>query len=103
MTPLTPATPQPYNETEEPGFGRRQQIGAVLAALVFAALWFSPPLFGLSVPGTRVAWLTLLMAVLWVCETIPIPATAMLPLALLPLLGVSPIRQAAAPYSDPII
>ena len=42
-------------------------------------------------------------ACLWVTEASPIAATALLPLVLLPLLGVSTIRQAAAPYSDPII
>ena len=61
------------------------------------------PLAGLSLAGTRVALLALLMAVLWVTEAVPIPATSLLPLVLLPLLGISPIRQAAAPYADPII
>jgi sodium-dependent dicarboxylate transporter 2/3/5 len=96
----SPVTTPPTEESGETGFGRRQRLGA---ALVFVALWLSPPLFGLSGPGTRVALLAVLMAVLWVSEAIPIAATAMLPLVLLPLLGVSPIRQAAAPYADPII
>jgi di/tricarboxylate transporter len=43
------------------------------------------------------------MALLWVTEAVPISATALLPLVLLPLLGISPIKQAAAPYADPII
>jgi sodium-dependent dicarboxylate transporter 2/3/5 len=75
----------------------------LLGALVFAALWFTPPLAGLTLEATRVGWLALLMAVLWVTEAVPIPATSLLPLVLLPLLGVSPMRQAAAPYADPII
>ncbi len=84
-------------------WGWRQRTGLWFGALIFASLWFCPPLFGLSIGGTRVALLTLLMGVLWVTEASPIAATALLPLALLPLLGVSTIRQAAAPYSDPII
>lgn len=100
---LSPVPTPPTEEGGETGFGRRQRVGAVLAALAFAALWLVPPLPGLSGPGTRVALLAVLMAILWVTETIPIAATALLPLVLLPLLGVSPVRQAAAPYSDPII
>jgi sodium-dependent dicarboxylate transporter 2/3/5 len=80
-----------------------QRIGLLLAAIAFVAMWLSPPLAGLSEAGTRVAWLAMLMALLWITEAIPIAATALLPLVLLPLLGISPIRQAASPYADPII
>jgi len=99
----TPAPNPPPQEDSETGYDLRQRIGAGLAALIFAAIWFLPPFAALGPAGTKVALLTALMAVLWVTEAVPIPATALLPLALLPLLGVSPIRQAAAPYSDPII
>lgn len=100
-TPPAPRSiPQEHSET---GYDLRQRIGAALAALLFVALWVSPPLGSLDTMGTKVALLTALMAVLWVTEAVPIPATALLPLALLPLLGVSPIRQAAVPYADPVI
>jgi len=98
--PAPRSTPQEHSET---GYDLRQRIGAALAALLFVALWVSPPLGSLDTMGTKVALLTALMAVLWVTEAVPIPATALLPLALLPLLGVSPIRQAAVPYADPVI
>jgi solute carrier family 13 (sodium-dependent dicarboxylate transporter), member 2/3/5 len=85
------------------GIALHQRVGLVIAAMLFVLLFTVPPLAGLTLPGTRVALLTLLMGVLWVTEAVPIPATALLPLVLLPLLGISPIRQAAAPYADPII
>ena len=50
-----------------------------------------------------VAFLTVLMAVWWMTEPIPVYATAMLPIVALPLLGVSPIKVALARYSDPIL
>ena len=78
-------------------------IALIIAALLFAAIWISPPLPGLTAEGTRVAFLAVLMAALWVTEAVPIPATSLLPLVLLPLMGIMPIRQAAAPYADPII
>jgi len=39
----------------------------------------------------------------WMTEAVPIPATSLLPLALLPLLGVMKITDAALPYADPIV
>lgn len=74
-----------------------------MAILLLAAIVWSPAWPGLTVGGTRVALLTLVMAVLWITEAIPIPATALLPLVLLPLMGIAPIRAAATPYADPII
>jgi solute carrier family 13 (sodium-dependent dicarboxylate transporter), member 2/3/5 len=56
---------------------------------------------------SREAWavvaLAALMVAWWVTEAIPIAATALLPLAALPLLGAATIREAAAPYADPIV
>ncbi|MDT8388871.1 MAG: SLC13 family permease, partial [Thiogranum sp.] len=43
------------------------------------------------------------MAVWWVTEAVPIPVTALLPVALLPLLGMMDITSAAAPYANPLI
>jgi sodium-dependent dicarboxylate transporter 2/3/5 len=43
------------------------------------------------------------MAIWWVTEAIPIPATALLPLVLFPLFGVASIGETAAPYADPVI
>lgn len=43
------------------------------------------------------------MAYWWVTEAVPIPATALLPLVALPLLGVLSMAQASAPYANPVI
>jgi sodium-dependent dicarboxylate transporter 2/3/5 len=43
---------------------------------------------GMSEAGLRVAAVAALMAVWWLTEAIPIPATALLPIALFPVLGV---------------
>ncbi len=102
--PLThPLHDQDGNLIDNPGLGWSRRIGLIIAALLFAAIWISPPLPGLTAEGTRVAFLAVLMAALWVTEAVPIPATSLLPLVLLPLMGIMPIRQAAAPYADPII
>ena len=43
------------------------------------------------------------MAVWWMTEAIPIPATALLPLVVLPIAGIGTMRETAAPYANPII
>ena len=43
------------------------------------------------------------MATWWMTEAIPIPATALLPLVLFPLLGIGPIGAAAEPFANPVI
>ncbi len=50
-----------------------------------------------------VAALALLMAIWWMGEAIPLPATALLPLIVLPLLGVSKMKDVAPSYASTII
>lgn len=89
---------------EETGFGRvGRWIGLILGPAVAIGLQLMPPPDGLSVEAWRVVSLAALMVIWWVTEAIPIAATAMLPLAALPLLGASSMKDAAAPYADPIV
>ncbi len=57
----------------------------------------------MALPAWRTAAVGILMAVWWMTEAIPISATALLPLALFPLLGIADIRAAAAPYANPLV
>lgn len=58
---------------------------------------------GLAPGGRAAAAVGVLMAVWWLTEAMPLAVTALLPLALFPLLGVSPIRATAAAYGSDII
>ena len=49
----------------------------------------------LSLGAWMVSW--------WITEAIPIPVTAMLPLVVFPMSGVSKMSEAAQPYGDPVI
>lgn len=82
--------------------------GPVAAALLYAVLpetysgtSGAPVVFTPAGRATvaAMAW----MAMWWLTEAIPISATALLPVALFPVLGVSTMGQAAAPYGSDLI
>ncbi|MBT6094341.1 MAG: DASS family sodium-coupled anion symporter [Rhodospirillaceae bacterium] len=90
------------DQTHENANGRKLQA-VVIGALLFAGLLFAPPPDGLTETGWRVAGVAVLMAVWWLSEAIPVPVTALLPILLLPLLDVLPIKKVAASYAHPLI
>ena len=63
-------------------------------------MMFSPAPSGLSEIGWDVAAVAVLMAIWWATETVPVAITALLPLALFPLLGVTSFEDAAVPYAN---
>ncbi len=65
--------------------------------------WWALQASDLSADGRVVAAVAILMAVWWVTEAIPLPATALLPMVLLPALTGLAIADATSPYADPII
>ncbi len=85
------------------GYGARQRVGLALGPLLLALTLVLPAPEGLSDEGWRAAGVAALMAAWWISEALPIPATALVPLALFPLLGVAPIGEAARPYANPLI
>ena len=66
----------------------RQLIGLLAGPLLFASILLLPSPDGMSPEGQWVAATAALMAVWWLTEAIPVPATALLPILLFPLLGV---------------
>jgi sodium-dependent dicarboxylate transporter 2/3/5 len=59
---------------------------------------------GVMAPAAaRTAAVAAWMAVWWLTAVVPLAATALLPLALLPLAGVQSFETVARPYADPII
>ncbi|MBN2730793.1 MAG: DASS family sodium-coupled anion symporter [Balneolaceae bacterium] len=81
----------------------RKGIGLVAGAAIFLFMLFvqSPP--SLSPEAWRTAALGLLMATWWITEAIPIPATALLPMVLMPVLGIAGIEETLSPYAHPLI
>ncbi|RLA10894.1 MAG: anion transporter, partial [Gammaproteobacteria bacterium] len=58
---------------------------------------------GISTPALHTLALAWWMACWWLTEAVPIAVTAILPIVLLPLLGISPIKAATAPYAHPLV
>jgi sodium-dependent dicarboxylate transporter 2/3/5 len=61
---------------------------------------FVPAPTELGVAGWRTAAVAALMSIWWMTEAIPIPATALLPIGLFPILGVLSPSSASAPYAN---
>lgn len=81
-----------------------QDIGLILGPALFALMMIFADLQTTMDP---VAWKTaavaIWMAVWWSTEAVPVPVTAFLPLVTFHLLGISTAKEAAMPYSNPII
>ena len=80
-----------------------QRIGLVVGPLAFVLLLVLPAPGELSPVGWRTAAVATLMAVWWMTEAIPLPATALLPLVLFPSLGVLSMAAAAGPFANDLI
>ena len=80
---------------ENPGF-----LLGVTTAIVVMLL---PTPDGLSIEAHRTAALFLLMGVWWATEAVPVAVTALVPLALFPMLGIVDIQSAANPYANKTI
>jgi sodium-dependent dicarboxylate transporter 2/3/5 len=81
---------------------RIKRAGFFLGILGCIVCYFIP-ITGLSPEGHKVACCGVLIAVWWMTEAIPTPATSLLPLVLFPLLKIADMKTASAPYANPLI
>ncbi|MBW2475697.1 MAG: SLC13/DASS family transporter [Deltaproteobacteria bacterium] len=90
-------------EIESREYGARQKFGLVFGPLLFLLVLLAPTPTDMSVEAQKMAAAAMLMSTWWMCESIPIPATSLLPIALFPLLGIMSTEEAAAPYASHLI
>lgn len=76
---------------------------ALAAAFLLPDICAGSGCHGLSYEGRATAAAATWMAVWWLTGAIPVYITAMLPIALFPLLGAATAREAAAPYGHELI
>src|SRR5688572_12904518 len=80
---------------------RRRAAGLLLAPLAFAVVYMASG--GLGSQGQTMASILAAVVVLWICETLPLPATALFGAVLCIALGVAPAKQVFSYFADPIV
>ena len=73
-----------------------------IALIISTGLYFFNPL-SLAMPACSVLAIAALIITLWVTDALPMPVVALLPIILFPLMKISTIEAAAAPFADKII
>lgn len=89
-------------ESRSPSTTRRRWLGLVVA-LALGLLAYSFPLPGVSEQARRLTAVMAVTAALWIAETIPLAATALLGPALAVAVGVAPAERAFAAFGNPIL
>ncbi|MGY4688818.1 SLC13 family permease [Salibacterium sp. K-3] len=87
----------------KPAYTTPQLVGLVLGPLLFvlAMLFFQPE--DLNAEAQTVLAATLWIATWWITEAVPIPATSLLPIILLPLFGAVDVDTVVSSYGNDII
>ena len=80
----------------------KQKIGFIVGIGLFSFCVLSTPPESMNPLAMKAAGVSLLMAVFWITEAISIFATAFIPVALFPLLGVLDAKQIAPSYGHHI-
>lgn len=75
-------------------------LGPIVALLAGGLMWFSA---GATPAACITLAITVWVVVWWMFEPIPIPATSLIPLALLPLFGVLTPKELGAAYGHPLV
>ena len=82
---------------------RRRLISLVAGPAAAAIILINPAPEGLSQQGWWTASVAVWMAIWWMTEALPLAVTALLPLVLLPLLGLRGIGATAPSYAHPLV
>ncbi|MDG1206382.1 MAG: SLC13 family permease [Pseudomonadales bacterium] len=75
----------------------------IIGPLIAAAVFFSLQNAGWDTGACWTGFVATLCAVWWIFEPVPIPVTSLIPIALLPFLGVLTPAQVGAAYGSPLV
>lgn len=79
----------------------RNRAGFFLAPLAFLAIYFAP--LNLKPEAHSLAAIIALIIILWICESLPMPVTALIGAALCVIFRVAPAKDVFAPFADPLM
>lgn len=80
----------------------RNRAGFFLAPFVFFLIWLMP-MPSLKPEAHSLAAIIAVVIILWICESLPMPVTALIGAALCILLKVADAKTVFAPFADPLI
>ena len=83
------------------GFVRK--IGMAFGPLLFLVTVVLSPPDGLTPVAWSVAGMAAWMAVWWTTEAVPLPATSLLPIVLIPAIGAGSVSEATEPYANRLV
>ena len=89
--------------TEQIPLSTFRTAGLILGPLLAVLLLLMPAPEAMPPAAWHMVAITLWMVIWWVTEAVPIPSTALLPLVLMPLLGVQEMKPTASNYAHPLI
>ncbi|MFC2187037.1 SLC13 family permease [Fulvivirgaceae bacterium LMO-SS25] len=84
-------------------FSISKAIGLIAGPLVFIFLLNTAAPDGLNPEAWKVIALATWMVAWWITEAMPLPVTALLPMIVLPMLGIFSQEEASTPYASPIV
>ena len=96
-------TPDGMNMDDPKEYTLRQKLGLIIGPLLFILMLVIPTPTGMEPAAQKMAAVAFLMATWWMCESLPIPATSLLPIPLFPMLGLLPTGKATTPYANHLI
>lgn len=79
----------------------RNRAGFFIAPFVFLAIFFAP--LGLNPQAHSLAAIIAAVITLWMCESLPMPVTALIGAALCVIFKVAPAKEVFAPFADPLM
>ncbi|MEL0083696.1 MAG: DASS family sodium-coupled anion symporter, partial [Gammaproteobacteria bacterium] len=108
QSPSSPSS-EPTDSIDFRGYGLLKKSGLIAGPvgagliLLLGHLLIAAEASGMARPALHTLALAWWMACWWLTEAVPIAVTALLPIVLIPLLGISPIKVATAPYAHPLV
>jgi sodium-dependent dicarboxylate transporter 2/3/5 len=96
------STPLPVEAFPSRPYFMLQKFGFVGGLILFALLMAALP-SDMPMTAKKMAAVTALMGAWWATLAVPVPATAMLPLVLFPLVGILPTAKTAPLYADRVV
>ncbi|MFO7877881.1 MAG: SLC13 family permease [Desulfovermiculus sp.] len=93
----------PEDDSEGGEYSPRQKVGLFLGPILFLVLYLMPAPEGMSAEAQAVLASTAWIATWWICESIPIPATSLLPVVLFPLTGAMATSKVTPSYANHLV